>query len=275
MATSSPRPDLAQSLAETHRNQARAAAPDMSAWVGANAGTGKTHVLTTRVVRLLLAGTPPERILALTFTKAAAAEMSTRIFNRLATWVTAPVEDLTKILRDITGTTPTTEQLAHARRLFARSIETPGGLKVQTIHSFCERVLQRFPLEAGVPPGFQVLDEQQRDEILRAAIDDMLAAAMADGGALRHALDTAIAFAVDDLFDERARRSPAAAQLACDRDPARYRRRSLLSRAPPLSPGPRPPRRHHATGACSRDGPRPLRRDARLLRGNPRHRRQE
>ena len=161
-------------LAETQRNQAAAADPASSAWVSANAGTGKTHVLTMRVLRLLLAGTAPERILALTYTKAAAAEMSKRVFARLAEWVTAPDAELSGKLEKLLDRPPTTEESDRARQLFAIAIETPGGLKVQTIHAFCERLLQRFPLEAGVPPGFAILDDHERSRLLAEAADETL-----------------------------------------------------------------------------------------------------
>src|SRR5262245_47596921 len=139
--------------AEALRNQALASDPAASAWVSANAGTGKTHVLTNRVLRLLIAGTPPERILALTYTKAAAAEMSKRVLQRLGEWTTAAERALDAELLPLLGRAPDAEARRHARRLLARTIETAGGLKVETIHAFCERLLKRFPLEAGVAPG--------------------------------------------------------------------------------------------------------------------------
>jgi ATP-dependent helicase/nuclease subunit A len=192
--------DAARAL--TRRNQAAAADPAASAWVSANAGTGKTHVLTMRVLRLLLGGTPPERILALTYTKAAAAEMSKRVFARLAEWVMSDEPSLTRKLAQLLDRTPTLADIARARQLFAVTIETPGGLKVQTIHGFCERLLQRFPIEAGVPPGFAILDEQERSALLSRATDEMLAAAAAEKcGPLWQALQTAIAYAVNGGFD--------------------------------------------------------------------------
>src|SRR5688572_12762507 len=133
-------------LAETRRNQADAADPTASVWVSANAGTGTTHVLTMRMLRLLLAGTEPARILALTYTKAAAAEMATRVAARLAEGVTASDKALAGALDDLLGRRSTADEMKRARQLFALVIETPGGLKVQTIHAFCERLLQRFPL---------------------------------------------------------------------------------------------------------------------------------
>ncbi len=188
--------------AQTRRNQAAAADPAASAWVSANAGTGKTHVLTMRVLRLLLGGTPPERILALTYTKAAAAEMSKRVFARLAEWVMSDEPSLTRTLHQLLDRAPTPADMQRARQLFAVAIETPGGLKVQTIHAFCERLLQRFPIEAGVPPSFAILDEQERSALLNRATDEMLAAAAAHkSGPLWQALQTAIAYAVNGGFD--------------------------------------------------------------------------
>jgi ATP-dependent helicase/nuclease subunit A len=128
-------------LERTHRAQREAADPLSSAWVSANAGTGKTHVLTQRVLRLMLAGTQPERILCLTYTKAAAAEMSKRVYDTLAGWVTLPDDDLREALTKLAAHPPSEETTNCARTLFTAAIETPGGLKVQTIHSFCERLL--------------------------------------------------------------------------------------------------------------------------------------
>ncbi len=195
--------DIAPMLAQTTRNQADAADPMASVWVSANAGTGKTHVLTMRVMRLLLAGTAPERILCLTYTKAAAAEMSKRVFDKLARWVTARDDELNDLLVQLLERTPLEAEMVRARQLFALAIETPGGLKVQTIHAFCERLLQRFPLEAGVPPHFSILDDDTTRTLQRQAIDDVLSRAIrSQGSALAQALKTAIAFAVDDNFDD-------------------------------------------------------------------------
>jgi ATP-dependent helicase/nuclease subunit A len=188
--------------ATTHA-QRRAADPAASAWVSANAGTGKTHVLTSRVLRLLLAGTKPERILCLTFTKAAAAEMSTRVFRRLAEWAGTPQATLPMALAELLGRNPTPIETARARALFALAIETPGGLKVQTIHAFCERLLQRFPLEAGVPPGFTILDDEHGRTLMREAIDHALGAAAENVGSPLHAaLQTVVVHAVDARFDQ-------------------------------------------------------------------------
>jgi ATP-dependent helicase/nuclease subunit A len=195
--------ELSAEFRATEDRQARAADPARSAWVSANAGTGKTHVLTTRVLRLLVAGTPPERLLCLTYTKAAAAVMSSRVFDRLAQWVTADDADLEASLGRLVGRKPTREELERSRDLFTRAIETPGGLKVQTIHAFCERLLQRFPLEAGVPPGFSILDEEMRSSLIRQATGQVLEAATNDRrGDLGQALATVVRYATDDSFDK-------------------------------------------------------------------------
>ncbi len=187
----------------TEAAQARAADPSASVWVNANAGAGKTYVLTNRVLRLLLAGTLPERILCLTYTKAAAAEMSTRVFKDLSAWVTADAAALTKHLTKLIGRAPLEDEVALARTLFTRAIETPGGLKVQTIHAFCERLLQRFPLEAGVPPGFKILDDEKGREIRARAIDATLRqATQHPTSPVGRALTTVIRYAADKMFDE-------------------------------------------------------------------------
>lgn len=159
-------------LNEASIAQIRAAQPEMSTWLSANAGSGKTRVLTDRVARLLLRDVPPQNILCLTFTKAAAAEMQNRLFDRLGTWSMLDDAALGEALGSVGEATPVqAERLAKARRLFARAIETPGGLKIQTIHSFCSAILRRFPLEAGVPPGFTELDDTTSKARLREALD--------------------------------------------------------------------------------------------------------
>ena len=195
--------DIKAARDKTDRAQADAADPLSSAWVSANAGTGKTHVLTNRVLRLLLAGTRPERILCLTYTKAAAAEMSKRVFDKLAAWVTETDGELARLLTLLTGIEPEAEAIAHARTLFTSAIESPGGLKVQTIHAFAERLLQRFPLEAGVPPGFKILDDEKGRELKERAINETLEEATAGpASALGQALKTAIRYATESNFDE-------------------------------------------------------------------------
>ena len=147
-------------------NQHAASDPAVSAWVSANAGAGKTHVLAQRVIRLLLNGTDPSKILCLTFTKAAAANMANRIFNTLRDWIALDDAELDKAIA-ATGAKPGgKQQRDRARRLFASALETPGGLKVQTIHGFCTRLLQQFPFEANVPARFRVLEEVEQQQLL-------------------------------------------------------------------------------------------------------------
>ena len=154
-----------------------ASRPTVSAWVDASAGTGKTKVLADRVLRLLLGGTPPERILALTFTRAAAAEMANRIFAALGGWSAMPDDALTDALADLLEEPPHAEVLARARALFLQVLDAPGGMQIQTIHAFCQSVLGRFPLEARVNPHFSVMDERTEGETLRHARDAVIAEA--------------------------------------------------------------------------------------------------
>ena len=154
--------------------QRRAADPSASVWVSASAGSGKTKVLTDRVLALLLSGTEAHRILCLTFTKAAAAEMANRISRELAIWTVAEPQDLTDRLSRLLGTVPNRALIRTARRLFAEVLDTPGGLKIQTIHSFCESLLARFPVESGITPQTQVMDERSAAELMRTARDAVL-----------------------------------------------------------------------------------------------------
>lgn len=140
--------------------QDRAADPATSAWVAASAGTGKTHVLTSRVLRLMLAGADPAKILCVTFTKAAAAEMANRINDRLASWAILDDRELAKKIRELGHDAPDSETIARARRLFAEVLELPGGLRIDTIHAFCQSLMARFPLEAGIAPHFTIADER-------------------------------------------------------------------------------------------------------------------
>jgi ATP-dependent helicase/nuclease subunit A len=156
--------------------QSIASDPQRSAWVSANAGSGKTHVLTQRVIRLLLAGARPSAILCLTYTKAAASEMSNRVFDRLAEWAVLSDEELSQRIAQIEGAAPDMFKLAEARRLFAKALETPGGLKIQTIHAFCEALLHQFPLEANVAGHFSVLDDRAAATLLSDARRSLLTA---------------------------------------------------------------------------------------------------
>jgi ATP-dependent helicase/nuclease subunit A len=149
--------------------QNRASDPEMSVWLSANAGSGKTRVLTDRVARLLLDGADPQSILCLTYTKAAASEMQNRLFKRLGAWAMLPDERLRQELQQVG--LPGSPDLPTARRLFARAIETPGGLRIQTIHSFCASILRRFPIEAGVSPRFTEIDDSAQRHLIGELLD--------------------------------------------------------------------------------------------------------
>ncbi len=151
--------------------------PRQNVWVAASAGSGKTSVLVDRILRLLLDGTEPHRLLCLTFTKAAAAEMSDRLFRELGGWVLLDDGALRATLERLTDGNVEPDRLDHARQLFARVLETPGGLRIQTIHGFCESLLARFPVEAGQAPNFEVLDERHAFDLLNAARDNVLVSA--------------------------------------------------------------------------------------------------
>ena len=191
-----------EAVAETTRRQAQAAEPFGSRWVSANAGTGKTHVLVQRVLRLLLAGAKPDTILCLTYTNAAAAEMENRLFERLSNWAVMSHEELQKTVGDLLARTPDEAELKLARTLFATTLETAGGLKVQTIHSFCDRLLRRFPLEADISPNSSLLDEAASRELKTASIERiLLKAAKKPDSRLGQALTTVIAFTSEDGFN--------------------------------------------------------------------------
>ena len=189
----------------TRARQALASDPRVSAWVSANAGSGKTHVLAQRVIRLLLARCEPGRILCLTFTKAAAANMAERVFQTLSKWTALDDEALCDAI-EATGAARPREQkdVDFARKLFARAVETPGGLKIQTIHAFCERVLHAAPFEANVAAGFTVVEEVEQQQLSARARRENSHAAERDpelGAALaRVAGDAGLVF--DKLFDE-------------------------------------------------------------------------
>lgn len=186
----------------TNQRQALAADPGLSAWVSANAGSGKTHVLVNRVLRLLLEGVAPGRMLCITYTKAAAANMQNRVFRALSAWATMPEAGLQAALATLTGDTPSDTRRRRARQLFAQALETPGGLKIETIHAFCTRVLQSVPFEANVPPRFEVADDLAQAEMLREARRELLAAIAAEPeGAEARALDLLARQAAQDTFE--------------------------------------------------------------------------
>jgi len=216
---------------DTRRAQSRASDPMQSIWVEANAGSGKTFVLTQRVLRLLLAGVKPESILCLTYTKAAAAEMRKRVSQRLAEWAVVEEPKLVKILAELLGRAPDRETLTSARTLFARALETPGGLRILTIHAFCEAVLHRFPIEAGVPFDFAVIEEEQQAQLIMAARESVLAEGLR-GGANRIAVETLfhllsdhhIGEAINAALAQGARLKP----VLADSDGAKLRLRRLV-----------------------------------------------
>ncbi|MBS1182119.1 MAG: addA [Proteobacteria bacterium] len=192
--------------AATRQTQLLATDPAASAFVSANAGSGKTWVLTRRVIRLLLDGVDPGRILCLTFTKAAAAEMSGRIFDELGRWAGLADDELIKVLSDLEGGLVASDRLAPARRLFARAIETPGGLKIQTIHAFAEALLQRFPIEAGLDGRFRVLDDARAADLYAEARAELLSACAANPDSPEgQALATLVATAGDEALDRALR----------------------------------------------------------------------
>ena len=156
--------------------QISASDPSASVFVTANAGSGKTTTLVNRVARLLLGETPPEAILCLTYTKAAAAEMQRRLFDELGAWA---VMDDAPLAKKLAALNEGHQSYSDARMLFAKALETPGGLKIQTIHAFCEKLLRRFPLEAGVSPGFKVLEAAAAAEVSAKARDALALAATA------------------------------------------------------------------------------------------------
>jgi len=170
-------------LDQARAHQTAAADPGRSVFVTANAGSGKTTTLVDRVARLLLQKAPPGEILCVTYTKAAAAEMQARLFEKLGRWAVMDDAELSGDLvrldgRDPAGLKPA--DLKEARRLFARALETPGGLKIQTIHAFCEKLLRRFPIEAGVSPAFRVLENEAAVALSHAAREDLAREALKD-----------------------------------------------------------------------------------------------
>ncbi len=197
-------------VAAATRDQARAVRPGISVWVTASAGSGKTKVLTERVLALLLAGTAPQHSLCLTFTKDAAAEMRNRINGKLASWVTKDDDALAYELAPLVegrldGVTLAQARpiLERARRLFAEVLDVPGGLQISTLHAFCQSLLRRFPLEARVPPHFTLMDERDTAEALSEALEDAIAHARSgDNDALAQALNFLTARVHETLFPD-------------------------------------------------------------------------
>jgi ATP-dependent helicase/nuclease subunit A len=193
----------ARALKAAGSNQRAAADPETSVFVTANAGSGKTKVLVDRIARLLLAGAKPSAFLCVTYTKAAASEMQRRLFERLGGWCVA---DDASLAADLMQLGAGDADLGKARALFARALETPGGLKIQTIHAFCERLLARFPLEAGVPPGFDIADEARAAALLSEARADAALAPDAPRAAFERFAARLSGDALQDLLDRFASR---------------------------------------------------------------------
>lgn len=193
-------------------NQAAASDPGLHVWLAASAGTGKTQVLSARVYRLLLRGVDPGAILCLTFTKAGAAEMADRINDRLARWVRMAERELKADLIAL-GEDPEPAMLARARTLFARVLDAPGGgIRIQTIHGFCQTLLSSFPMEAGLVPGFRPMEAREEAVMAREA----LAAMLVDEAAIGH---TTHADAIGALSLRLGEAAAEAFLLACARAP--------------------------------------------------------
>ncbi len=155
--------------------QGSAVVPGDNIWLSASAGTGKTQVLTARVIRLLLENdVEPENLLCITFTKAGASEMADRINQLLASWVQMDDKLLFRDLEAI-GADSRPDTRKKARQLFAKVLDAPGGgLQIMTIHSFCQSLLGSFPDEAGLVPGFKPIEGAEQDELLRAALANLV-----------------------------------------------------------------------------------------------------
>ncbi|MEK9598479.1 MAG: double-strand break repair helicase AddA [Alphaproteobacteria bacterium] len=156
-------------------NSSLASDPKLSVFVSANAGTGKTRALTHRVFRLLLSGVKPDSILCVTYTKAAAAEMQQRLQNKLSKWAVCSESELISDLTEMSEPNPSQEKILISRQLFARILDNEDGPRIETIHSFCQTILSRFPIEAGVPPGFDLITESESNEILQQCLLELFA----------------------------------------------------------------------------------------------------
>jgi len=161
-------------IARASADQAKASDPAASVFVSANAGTGKTKLLTDRVLRLLLSGAPADAILCVTYTRAAAAEMRNRIFKRLADWAIIPAKALGEDLENMGIHTPSQDMRRRARSLFAEILDNDDGPRVETVHSFCQSILRRFPIEAGVAPHVQLADDDEQSRLKAMARANIL-----------------------------------------------------------------------------------------------------
>ncbi|WP_075997713.1 double-strand break repair helicase AddA [Salaquimonas pukyongi] len=219
MTGPAPREEIVSDETASRKNYAsaklsRATDPAHSIWVSANAGSGKTYLLSRRVIRLLLEGSSPSELLCLTFTKAAAAEMSNRVFGILGEWSLMNQAELSREVANLLGHSPTGKEMTRARKLFALSLDTPGGLRIQTIHAFCESLLHQFALEANVPGHFQLLDTPEqtafiaeaRQRVELAAIGQLPPAAhRPQSGALADGFQTMRAHASEEAIEQAVR----------------------------------------------------------------------
>ncbi|MGB7334815.1 MAG: double-strand break repair helicase AddA [Salaquimonas sp.] len=216
--------DVVNIHSSVNERQSIATNPELSIWVSANAGSGKTYVLSRRVIRLLLEGNKPSELLCLTFTKAAAAEMSNRVFKHLGEWAMMEDRDLEAAIHQLTGRKAARRDLVQARKLFALALDTPGGLRIQTIHAFCESLLHQFPLEANIPGQFEMMDDLDQQALMELARRNVILTSLGlktDGSAtenalaeqLDHALSAMREFTSDGAIDE------AISHLIYNRDP--------------------------------------------------------
>ncbi|MDE2029846.1 MAG: UvrD-helicase domain-containing protein, partial [Alphaproteobacteria bacterium] len=215
-------------------NQLRASNPGDSVWVNASAGSGKTTVLTKRVTRLLLAGVRPEKILCLTYTRAGAAEMAARITKQFGEWVGCDDAALDEDLFGLQDREASLPERAQARRLFAQLLACPGGLRIRTIHSFCQEILSRFPLEAGLQPHFALIEEQELETLKNEIIGDLLRDAAAEpGGDLVRALAVLVETQGEHGFDKMLQSAlRECGRLAADVDELMARLRGFLGLEP-------------------------------------------
>lgn len=218
---------------EAEANQRAASNPAVSAFVAASAGSGKTRLLTDRLLRLMVGGARPERILCLTFTKAAAAEMSLRLRRELGRWVTMDRPALEKALRGL-DIHPSESVMQRARSLFALVLDLPGGMRIGTIHAFCQSLLRRFPLEAELSPLFQLAEERDAAEAMAESREDLLASmrqrgASTDLSALEISLRTLAGLVSLNRFSELVTAMKGSRQTAgvFDPDQSAARRRIL------------------------------------------------
>jgi len=167
-------------MAEKTYKNSHLGKPEASVFVSANAGSGKTTLLVNRVLSLLCHRVAPEKILCLTYTNAAAAEMKNRIITALGQWVMLPDNQLSVVLQQLLGEPALDETRVFARGLFARVLDSPEGVRIHTLHGFCQSLLARFPLEAGISPHFKIIEPFTQKQLLKEALHQVYADAGSD-----------------------------------------------------------------------------------------------